>query len=385
MYALFCSLDAPLMHVHDLLSLTLTCTPPTPSSSSLRDYKGHVAGAMAAAAADSGSEDFYTESDRLGRPRASTVTLTLSEGAQAARRSQRMSQNSPLRDSVESTGLLRLSLPNGGLGRRSIESFDDDGDGDGGYSYGHHSGSFRQVDDDSAPMMASLSIPNKNSKPTPSKRQNLDASLTSAVDVRASQSMRSPDGSGSSGAEDGKKSKYSQFMDSVTASKTAKKIPFGSSDEESLDPGAKGLSIRTDLHAGEKATVQPRSEGKDSKGSPRGSFRNLKGLDDEYDSEGDDRDDNLQFDGVRGSRSNGTTGTLSGLGVNAGGRNRDSMDLGVTMSTLGSSGPVGPLRGFGKAEAKGGLDRFDFDRTVDSEGEMLKGRDVPMSQVGRVV
>ena len=28
------------------------------------------------------------------------------------------------------------------------------------------------------------------------------------------------------------------------------------------------------------------------------------------------------------------------------------------------------------------LDRFDFDRTVDSEGEMLKGRDVPMSQVG---
>jgi hypothetical protein len=338
---------------------------------------------MAAAAADSGSEDFYTESDRLGRPRASTVTLTLSEGAQAARRSQRMSQNSPLRDSVESSGLLRLSLPNGGLGRRSIESFDDDGDG--GYSYGHHSGSFRQVDDDSAPMMASLSIPNKNSKPTPSKRQNLDASLTSAVDMRASQSMRSPDGSGSSGAEDGKKSKYSQFMDSVTASKTAKKIPFGSSDEESLDPGAKGLSIRTDLHAGEKATIQPRSEGKDSKGSPRGSFRNLKGLDDEYDSEGDDRDDNLQFDGVRGSRSNGTTGTLSGLGVNAGGKNRDSMDLGVTMSTLGSSGPVGPLRGFGKAEAKGGLDRFDFDRTVDSEGEMLKGRDVPMSQVGRVV
>lgn len=336
---------------------------------------------MAAAAADSGSEDFYTENDRLGRPRASTVTLTLSEGAQAARRSQRASQSSPLRDSVESSGLLRLSLPNGGLGRRSIESFDDDGDGD--YSYGHHSGSFRQVDDDSAPMMASLSIPNKHSMPKPSQRPNLDASLTSAVDVRASQSMRSPDGSGSSGAEDGKKSKYSQFMDSVTASKTAKKIPFGSSDEESLDPGAKGLSIRTDLQAGEKPPGQPRSEGKGSKGSPRSnSFRNLKGLDDEYYSDGDEGDDDSRFEGVRGSRSNGTTGTLSGLGVNAGGKNRDSTDFGMTMSTLGSSGPVGPLRGFGKADAKGGLDRFDFDRTVDSEGEMLKGRDVPMSQVG---
>lgn len=334
---------------------------------------------MAAAAADSGSEDFYTESDRLGRPRGSTVTLTLSEGAQAARRNLRASQNSPLRDSIESSGHLRLSLPNGGLGRRSIESFDDDGD----YSYGHQSGSFRTMDDDSAPMMASISIPKQQPrpKPKPNQRPNLDASLTSAVDVRAAQSMRSPDFSGSSGTEDGKKSKYAEFMQSVTDSKTAKKIPFGSSDEESLEsPGAK--SIRDDIKAAEKATTGPRSEGKDTKGSPRGTnFRNLKGPGDDYDSDGEEGDDDFQFEGVRGSRSNGTTGTLSGLGVNAGGKNRDSTDFGLTMSTLGSSGPVGPLRGFGKAEAKGGMDRFDFDRTVDTEGEMLKGGDIPMSQV----
>ena len=32
-------------------------------------------------------------------------------------------------------------------------------------------------------------------------------------------------------------------------------------------------------------------------------------------------------------------------------------------------------------ESKNDLTRFDFDRTIDSEGEMLGGRDVHMSQV----
>ena len=32
-------------------------------------------------------------------------------------------------------------------------------------------------------------------------------------------------------------------------------------------------------------------------------------------------------------------------------------------------------------ENKNDLTRFDFNRTIDSEGEMLRGRDVPMSQV----
>ena len=67
------------------------------------------------------------------------------------------------------------------------------------------------------------------------------------------------------------------------------------------------------------------------------------------------------------------------------------------MSDFGGSGSVNvPLAGKGGergergkmsndknsiSESKNDLTRFDFDRTIDSEGEMLGGRDVPMSQV----
>ena len=72
----------------------------------------------------------------------------------------------------------------------------------------------------------------------------------------------------------------------------------------------------------------------------------------------------------------------------------DFGDTGKTVSDFGGSGSVNvPLAGKGGergimsndkkslGESKNDLTRFDFDRTIDSEGEMLGGRDVPMSQV----
>ena len=395
-----------------------------------REYRGSVAGAIAAIAADSGSEDFYTENDRLGRPRVSSVNLMLSSSAQHKRQHLRQSQESFVKDSMETSGVLRLSLPNGGWGRRSIESFDEPDGGD--YSYGP----FRGIEDDSAPMMASLSLPNfimdsnqedrdsdrdkhtgsgekdkeKEKEKDKEVRKALEAvddsflssmtnpshhhkerqrtaaenSLSSAVDQRASPSLLRSE-SESSGPEMGMKSKYAVFMESVNATKTAKKIPFGSEDSMGSiqSPGAK--SFHDAAKAGEKTSVADRGEGKTSKGSPRVSTRTeVRSFDDYSGDEEDDVDDEDEDeDDVRTTN----TGTLSGLGPNAGGpRNRDSADYGTTVSTLGGSGPVIPRGGRdagylgGKAEAKG-MDRFDFDRTVDSEGDMLKGRDVPLSQV----
>ena len=149
-----------------------------------REYRGSVTGAMAAAAADSGSEDLYTENDRMGRARASTVSLSLSESAQFSRRNLRNSQDESLvRDSMESSstkgpGPLRMSLPNNGWGRRSMELFDeneddyyssknrgyDEDDGDYLYRSSRRVSSRRRdaYDEDSRPMMASLTmLPNE--------------------------------------------------------------------------------------------------------------------------------------------------------------------------------------------------------------------------------
>lgn len=348
----------------------------------------------------------------------------------------RASQESFTKDSMETSGVLRLSLPNGGWGRRSIESFDEPDGGD--YTYGP----FRGIEDDSAPMMASLSLPNftmdnnqndkdqekdngrdedlgiggnvkekeKEKEKEKDVRKALEAaddsflssmtspthrrkdkqrtaaehSLSSAVDPRASPSLLRSE-SESSGPEVATKSKYSIFMDSVNPSKTAKKIPFGSEDSMGTvqSPGAK--SFHDAAKAAEKTSAAERSEGKATKGSPRASTRTeVRGFDDfSGDEEDDVEDEQEDEDDARTTN----TGTLSGLGPNAGGpRGRDSADYGTTVSTLGGSGPVIPRGGRdagylgGRAEAKG-MDRFDFDRTVDSEGDMLKGRDVPLSQV----
>ena len=216
------------------------------------------------------------------------------------------------------------------------------------------------------------------------QRTAAEHSLSSALDPRASPSLLRSE-SESSGPEVANKSKYSMFMDSVNASKTAKKIPFGSEDSMGTvqSPGAK--SSRDAAKAAEKTSVAERSEGKATKGSPRASSRTeVRGFDD---FSGDEEDDVEEEDGDEDDVRTTNTGTLSGLGPNAGGpRGRDSADYGTTVSTLGGSGPVIPRGGRdagylgGRAEAKG-MDRFDFDRTVDSEGDMLKGRDVPLSQV----
>ena len=153
---------------------------------------------MAVAAADSGSEDLYTESDRVGRARASTVSLSLSESTQFKRQNLRNSQEMSMnRDSMESEsskglGLLRMSLPNNGWGRRSMELFDsnenenddfgyndrrsysnnhNDDDND-DYLYNNRDNVSRSrnrnrggYDEDSRPMMASLTLlPNGEEK-----------------------------------------------------------------------------------------------------------------------------------------------------------------------------------------------------------------------------
>ena len=368
-----------------------------------------MAGAMAAAAADSGSEDLYTDSDRHSRTRSSTVMLALSERAQTTRLSMRNSQDFGPPDSRNSresqgspgssAGLLRLSLPNGGWGRRSLESFDDE---EGDYSYGHKSGSGRGYDEDSAPMMASLTLP----------KGKLDSSLTSAVDMRASQSLLlSPDLRESSLLGDRKQSKYREFVDSIDASNTAKRIPFGDDDDEVIEEvetgGAKSLSERNRVAEEKGLPGGARSERKGSKsdlnspvhGKVAQDYSEVQGFQ-HYDS--DEDEGSATFD-----LSQGNLGSLSGFqatgpnaskalngpgpsGSNA--RVKESVDLGRTVSTLGGSGsvvmPAGLGVGSGGAGGKGhraeekGLGRFDFDRTVDSEGDMLRGRDVPMSQVG---
>ena len=348
---------------------------------------------MAVAAADSGSEDLYTESDNIGRARASTVSLSLSDKARTQRESVRASMDSPVRDSVESNstaGLLRLSLPNGGWGRRSIESFDDEEVGD--YSY-NKSGT-RGYDDDSAPMMASLSLPKGG--------QMLDSSLTSAVDIRASQSLLlSPGSAEVSGIDDIKKSKFNQFVESVNASKTAKKIPFGDDDDDDEievveSGGAKSLRDREKIAEEKSSTNHGRKDSKDSKGSPakEKTYSDVQGFS-TYDSDEDeDGDGSLTFDlshgsklPLHGSSANVGAGARAGGGLGGSGRVKESIDFGdtgKTVSTLGGSGSVNlPLHGRLKdtAEGKGSSNRFDLDRTVDSEGEMLRGRNAPMSQV----
>lgn len=400
----------------------------------IREYRGSVAGAMAAAAADSGSEDFYTETDRLGRARGSTVSLVLSDSAHASRQLLGSSQ-SLVKNSTEFNP--RLSLPSMGWGRRSVESFDDDVD----FTYGQKSGTFRRVEEDSAPMMASLTLPMKISlmnkqlsqqsstqsllqqnssqsllntstlqdqnSPSPEHqyRQNegnqhqksvydMNTSLLSAVDMRASYSIPLSDQSESSGGENGKESKYSSFINSVAASNTAKKIPFGSDDTME---GIQGLGVKS-IHsavvhvAGEKGSAVYRNEGKGSKNSPTplkstSNYRDVREFNEEDEEEDEEEKEKIeqnredfQLDPLRGGISS-NTGTLSGLGLNAG-RYSQGEDLGATVSTLGNSGQILYRMGSGsKAEAKGGLGRFDFDRTIDSEGDMLKARDIPMSQV----
>ena len=216
---------------------------------------------------------------------------------------------------------------------------------------------------------------------------DIDTSLTSAVDMRASYSIPLSDQSESSGGENGKKSKYSSFINSVAASNTAKKIPFGSDDtmETIQSPGAKAIQNANVYVAGDKGSAVYRSEGKGSKSSPaplKANYRDVREFNEEDEEEGEEEDrDELQLDPLRGGLGS-NTGTLSGLGLNAG-RYSQSEDLGATVSTLGNSGILLNRTGSGsKAEAKGGgLGRFDFDRTIDSEGDMLKARDIPMSQV----
>jgi len=177
-------------------------------SKHIKDYKGSVAGVVAAAV-DSGSEDFYIGSNNSIRKSNSTVSLRLSETAQDSNQQLRSSR-SFLENSQNSSSMLRLSIPSGT--RRSLQAYEDE-DEDDDYSYGTRSGSYRQFAEDSSPMMQSLSMPK-------------DGTLLSA-DMKLSQSISSQDYKNYS-QDDKSDSEYAEGN-----GRSVKKLSFNDTQEDS--------------------------------------------------------------------------------------------------------------------------------------------------------